>query len=90
MPMLAEQVDGVIGVDTHRDTLAAVAVTSVGAVLAHTEAPTDSQGYQRLVDFAGQHIPGSRCWALEGTGSYRAGLAVLSAGGQSTHDLTAE
>ena len=30
MPMLAELVDGVIGVDTHRDTLAAAAVTSLG------------------------------------------------------------
>jgi hypothetical protein len=31
MPMLAELVDGVIGVDTHRDTLAAAALTpSVG------------------------------------------------------------
>jgi transposase len=83
MSMLAEQVDGVIGVDTHRDTLAAVAITSVGAVLAHTEATTNSRGYQRLLDFAGQHVPGSRCWALEGTGSYGAGLAAfLDAAGE--------
>ena len=34
MPMLAEQVDGVIGVDTHRDTLTAAAVTRLGGVLA--------------------------------------------------------
>jgi hypothetical protein len=32
MPMLAELVDGVIGVDTHRDTLAAAALTPVGGV----------------------------------------------------------
>jgi transposase len=31
MTMLADQVDGVIGVDTHRDTLTAAAVTAGGA-----------------------------------------------------------
>jgi transposase len=34
MAMLAELVDGVIGVDTHRDTLTAAAVTNLGGVLA--------------------------------------------------------
>lgn len=38
MTMLAERVDGVIGVDTHRDTLAAAAVSPIGAVLASTAA----------------------------------------------------
>jgi hypothetical protein len=32
MTMLAEQTDGVIGVDTHRDTLTAAAVTPVGGL----------------------------------------------------------
>jgi transposase len=77
MAMLAEQVDGVIGVDTHRDTLAAAAVTTVGAVLAHTDATTDQRGYQELLNFARQHVPKARCWALEGTGSYGAGLAAF-------------
>jgi hypothetical protein len=48
--MLAEHVDGVIGVDTHRDTLAAAAVSPIGAVLETTDAP--AHGYQRLLDFA--------------------------------------
>ncbi len=30
MPILADTVDGVIGVDTHRDTLAAAALSPVG------------------------------------------------------------
>jgi hypothetical protein len=34
MAMLAELVDGVIGVDTHRDTLTAAAVTNLGGILA--------------------------------------------------------
>jgi transposase len=33
MTVLAEQVDGVIGVDTHRDTLTAAAVTTLGDLL---------------------------------------------------------
>jgi transposase len=83
MAMLAEQVDGVIGVDTHRDTLAAAALTCLGAVLAHAEATTDAGGYLRLLEFAQQHIPGRRCWALEGAGSYGAGLATfLEAAGE--------
>ncbi|MFC4469386.1 IS110 family transposase [Streptomyces xiangluensis] len=75
--MLAEQVDGVIGVDTHRDTLAAAAVSPVGAVLAATDSPANTRGYRRLLDFARQHVPGRRCWALEGVGSFGAGLAAF-------------
>jgi transposase len=75
--MLAEQVDGVIGVDTHRDTLAAAAVSPIGAVLASIDAPANARGYRRLLDFARQHVPGRRCWALEGIGSYGAGLAAF-------------
>ncbi|MEV7042533.1 IS110 family transposase [Amycolatopsis sp. NPDC051061] len=77
MTMLAEQVDGVIGVDTHRDTLAAAIVTPIGAVLAHTDATADAHGYKELLHFARRHIPGARCWALEGAGSYGAGLATF-------------
>ncbi|MGW7614227.1 IS110 family transposase [Streptomyces sp. NPDC054766] len=77
MTMLAERVDGVIGVDTHRDTLAAAAVSPIGAVLATTDSPANARGYRRLLDFARQHIPGRRCWALEGVGSFGAGLAAF-------------
>ncbi|MFD7498420.1 transposase [Streptomyces sp. NPDC059832] len=77
MAILAEQVDGVIGVDTHRDTLAAAAVGPIGAVLASTDSPANARGYRRLLDFAREQVPGRRCWALEGTGSYGAGLAAL-------------
>jgi transposase-like protein len=70
---LSESIDGVIGVDTHRDTLAA-AVTAVGATLASTEATANADGYQRLLRFARRHLPNQRCWAVEGTSSYGAGL----------------
>lgn len=74
MNMLAESVDGVIGVDTHRDTLAAAAVTTIGATLGNTEVPATADGYQRLLHFARRHVPNRRCWAVEGTSSYGAGL----------------
>ncbi|MFI8392189.1 IS110 family transposase [Streptomyces sp. NPDC085540] len=47
----------------------------IGAVLSSTDAPANARGYRRLLDFARQHVPGRRCWALEGIGSHGAGLA---------------
>jgi hypothetical protein len=75
MAMLAESVDGVIGVDTHRDTLAAAAVNRLGGVLAQITTSADAAGYRRLMDFAHTQVPCRRCWAVEGTGSFGAGLA---------------
>ncbi|MFL6184507.1 MAG: transposase, partial [Actinomycetes bacterium] len=83
MAMLAELVDGVIGVDTHRDTLTAAAVTNLGAVLAHTTTSADAAGYQQLLGFADRQVPGRRLWAVEGAGSFGAGLtAVLQQRGE--------
>lgn len=79
MTMLTESVDAVIGVDTHRDTLAAAAVSTLGAVLADTQVGADARGYAALLDFAAAHAPGRRCWAVEGAGSYGAGLAIFLA-----------
>jgi transposase len=78
-----ETVDGVIGVDTHRDTLAAAATDRVGGTLAQTSAAADLAGYQELLGFAQAQVPGRRCWAVEGAGSYGAGLtAFLQARGE--------
>ena len=77
MAMLAESVDGVIGVDTHRDTLTAAAVNNLGGVLAQTTTSADAAGYQRLLDFACVQVAGRRLWAVEGAGSFGAGLAVF-------------
>jgi transposase len=83
MPMLAELVDGVIGVDTHRDTLTAAAVSHLGGVLARTTTSADAAGYQQLLGFAHRHLPGRRCWAVEGAASFGAGLtAVLQQHGE--------
>jgi transposase len=77
MAMLADQVDGIIGVDTHRDTLTAAAVSAVGGLLGQLVVVADAGGYRRLLDFARAQIPGRRCFAVEGAGSYGAGLTRL-------------
>ena len=83
MTRLADTVDRVIGVDTHRDTLAAAATDRVGGTLAQTAAAADLAGYQRLLGFGQAQVPGRRCWAVEGAGSYGAGLtAFLQARGE--------
>ena len=74
--MLADELDYVLGVDTHRDrhTLAVVSAPS-GGVLAQRSVRTNARGYAAAVRFAEQHAPGERVWAIEGAGHYGAGLA---------------
>jgi transposase len=79
MGMLAGQVDGVIGVDTHRDSLAAAVIDPLGGIITHTSAPATDAGYQKLLEIAQAQVAGRRCWALEGTGSYGAGMASFLA-----------
>jgi len=74
--MLADELDYVLGVDTHRDEhVIAVVTAPAGAVIAATAAAASSRGYRELLAVAGQHAPGRRVWAVEGSGSYGAGLA---------------
>jgi transposase len=74
--MLADELDYVIGVDPHRDThaLAVVEVRSGGVVFEAT-AVADGEGYASVLRLADQHAPGRRVFAVEGTGSFGAGLA---------------
>jgi transposase len=75
--MLADEVDFVIGVDTHRDAhaLAIVAAPTGGVVLVEPWLAASPRGYRRLLRLAQAHAPGTRAFAIEGTGSYGAGLA---------------
>ncbi len=74
MPSLAEVVDVVIGVDTHKHTHTAALVDArTGGKLAEVTVATDPSGYQQLLGWAGSH--GARAWAVEGAGGYGAGLA---------------
>ena len=73
--MLADEVDYVIGVDTHRDQHAlAVVVAPTGAVLAQTVVRASGRGYAQALSFAESHAGGVRAWAIEGAGHYGAGL----------------
>ena len=79
MAILADLVQVVIGVDTHKHThTAAVVAAATGAVLAERTVPAAAVGYQELLALAGHH-PQPRVWAVEGTGGYGAGLARLLA-----------
>ena len=73
--MVADQLDYVVGVDPHRDEHA-VGVVDVrsGVVVFETAVAADSGGYADALRVAEQHAPGRRAFAVEGTGSYGAGL----------------
>jgi transposase len=74
--MLADEVDYVIGVDTHRDEhVLAVVAAAAGAVVAGQAVRASARGYRETLRFAERYASGRRAWAIEGTGSYGAGLA---------------
>jgi transposase len=74
--MLADELDYVVGVDTHRDRHTLAVVTAPhGGVVAQRSVRTNARGYAEAVRFAEGHAPGARLWAVEGAGHYGAGLA---------------
>ncbi len=77
--MLADQLDCVVGVDSHRDShaLAVIGVPS-GIVLFETSIAADGDGYAEALQLASEHAPGRRAFAIEGTASYGAGLNQFS------------
>ena len=80
MAMLTEQYDYVIGGDPDRDTIdLAVIDTDTHQVVAPLADTADGPGYARMLAWANTHAPGRRVWALEGTGSFAAGLAAFLA-----------
>jgi transposase len=74
---LAEMVSHVIGVDTHKHShTAAVVDAQTGRAQPAEEAPATRDGYDALLDYADTYSTAAdRAWAIEGTGSYGAGLA---------------
>jgi transposase len=74
MAMLADAVEVVIGVDTHKHThTAAVLAATTGQALVTLTVPATPAGYQQLLELADQHHR-QRVWAIESTGGYGAGL----------------
>ena len=64
----------IVGVDTHTDNHAAVAIDQLGRRLDHIEIPATLAGYQSLLKWARQ-LGELCCFGVEGTGSYGAGLS---------------
>ena len=79
--MLTDHVDVVIGIDTHKHTHTAAFVDRLGGIQDTLEIEANASGYRRLLRAASEH-EGVRVWAVEGTGSYGAGLttALVAAG----------
>ena len=63
----------VIGVDTHKYLHVAVALDDIGGVLDARTFGADRVGYEQLLDWAAS-LGGKLTFAIEGTGSYGAGL----------------
>ncbi len=81
--MLAEEVDAVIGGDTHRDSHALEMTAPTGATISTTAIGNDEVGYADAVAWIAENAPGPRVIVgLEGTRSYGVGLSrALQAAG---------
>src|SRR3954454_22536723 len=78
--MLAELVDAVVGVDTHRDTHQVEIALPNGAPIASTTISNDTTGYAQLLAWIVDHAPGPRlAISIEGTRSYGVGLGRAAA-----------
>ena len=79
--MLADQLDYVVGVDAHRDSHAfAVVHVQSGAVVFESAVSANSDGYALALKLVEGHAPGRRAFAVEGTGSFGAGLTGFLSG----------
>jgi transposase len=82
--MLADDVAFVLGVDTHADEHALALVDAHDQrLLRRLTIAADRHGYRQALRLARRQAAGRRAWALEGSGSYGAGLArFLAARGE--------
>lgn len=67
-----------VGVDTHKQSLVAVALDRLGLELGVCEVEATEAGYERLLEWACSF--GGCCFAIEGAASYGAGLARFLTG----------
>jgi transposase len=83
MTMLAETVDAVIGIDTHRDTHEVEIADPAGKPIMTMRIGNDSAGFTRLLAAIAETAPGPRvAVCIEGTRSFGIGLArALAAAG---------
>ena len=83
MPMLADEVDAVIGGDTHRDSHALEMAAPNGGTIGTLAIGNDESGYADAIAWITENAPGPRVViGLEGTRSYDVGLSrALQAAG---------
>jgi len=73
--MLAELLDAIVGVDTHRDTHEVEIALPNGIPIATCQISNDTAGYAELLAWIIDHAPGPRlAVSIEGTRSYGVGL----------------
>ena len=77
--MAEERVEIIVGVDTHTDTHAAVAIDLQGRLLAVLEIDATPAGYRRLLAWA-YRLGEVTAVGVEGTGSYGVGLSRFLTG----------
>ena len=78
--------DIIVGVDTHKHTHAAVAITRLGARVGELTIKASLGGYRELETWA-RSLGAVRAFGIEGTGSYGAGLArFLREEGHTVHE----
>lgn len=88
--MLEDLVERVIGVDTHKHTHTAVIVEARSRVkVDEIVVAATGAGYDELIEWADTHCAVTdRAWAIEGTGSYGAGLvSALDANAELVHEI---
>ncbi len=79
--------DIIVGVDTHKHTHAAVAITQLGARVGELTVQVSPGGYRELEAWA-RSLGAIRAFGIEGTGSYGAGLArFLRQAGHVVHEV---
>jgi len=81
MPMLAEVVDAVIGIDTHRDSHEVEIADTTGSPILTTRIANDSTGFAHLLALIAEAVPGPRtlrCKVLRS--SFHGGRAVPAVG----------
>src|SRR5437660_5067494 len=79
--MLSGLLDYVVGVDPHRDAHARAVVHVIsGAIVFEANIAADSEGYAHALELVDEYAATRRAFAVEGTGSFGAGLTRFLSG----------
>ena len=74
MSMVPDQLEFVIGVDTHKSRHTVAVVDHLGGLIASTGVAATAAAFGRLMEWLKERAPRSRVWSVEGSSGYGAGL----------------